>query len=160
MIELRGQYLSLVLTLTFFISLIESSSANFLRSAPQVRSLAQFYSVGFLQWRTIPKKLWQKTHLDICCQLKEPLKGPRGPILGSDWKQQKRPILCPLRGSLMDISVIFFTKGQHKKMSQWLGAPQQCPIDNGNLIGIKLFVRSSQTCFNACELKEGCKYFR
>ena len=38
-------------------------------------------------------------------------------------------------------------------------APQQCPIDKGNLIGIKLFVKSSNVCFDACERKEGCKYF-
>ena len=39
-------------------------------------------------------------------------------------------------------------------------APQMCPIDDGNLIGILLFVTDSNECFEACERKEDCKYFR
>ena len=39
-------------------------------------------------------------------------------------------------------------------------APQMCPIDDGNLIRISLFVKDSNECFEACERKEDCKYFR
>ena len=39
-------------------------------------------------------------------------------------------------------------------------APQICPIDDGNLIGIRMFIRDSNECFEACERKEDCKYFR
>ncbi len=39
-------------------------------------------------------------------------------------------------------------------------APQICPIVDGNLIGIRMFIRDSNECFEACERKEDCKYFR
>ena len=41
-----------------------------------------------------------------------------------------------------------------------LSAPDMCPIDDGNLIGILLFIEDSNACFEACERKEDCKYFR
>ena len=41
-----------------------------------------------------------------------------------------------------------------------LSAPEMCPIADGNVIGILLFIEDSNTCFEACERKDGCKYFR
>ena len=41
-----------------------------------------------------------------------------------------------------------------------LSAPSMCPIDDGNVIGILLFIEDSNSCFEACERKEDCKYFR
>ena len=43
---------------------------------------------------------------------------------------------------------------------QLLSAPQMCPIDDGNVIGILLFIKDSNVCFEACERKEECRYFR
>ena len=63
--------------------------------------------------------------------------------------------------NLVILTVTFFASLIESSSGNYLrSAPQQCPIDNGNLIGIKLFVRNSQTCFNACEVKDGCRYFR
>ena len=41
-----------------------------------------------------------------------------------------------------------------------LSAPEMCPIADGNVIGILLFIEDSNSCFEACERKEDCKYFR
>jgi len=41
-----------------------------------------------------------------------------------------------------------------------LSAPEMCPIADGNVIGILLFIEDSNSCFEACERKESCKYFR
>ena len=41
-----------------------------------------------------------------------------------------------------------------------LSAPQMCPIDDGNVMGILLFIKNSNSCFEACERKEDCRYFR
>ncbi len=39
-------------------------------------------------------------------------------------------------------------------------APLRCPIDNGNLIDVKLYVKDQQDCFKWCEVTDGCKFFR
>jgi len=39
-------------------------------------------------------------------------------------------------------------------------APQLCPIDLGNLLDVQLFVSSANQCFDSCEKKEDCNYYR
>lgn len=39
-------------------------------------------------------------------------------------------------------------------------APQMCPIDQGNLLDVQLFVKGGNECFNLCEKKEDCNFFR
>ena len=39
-------------------------------------------------------------------------------------------------------------------------APQMCPIDEENLIEVKLFVKDGNQCYNYCENNELCEYFR
>jgi len=35
-----------------------------------------------------------------------------------------------------------------------------CPIDEENLIEVKLFVKDGNQCYNYCENNELCEYFR
>ena len=39
-------------------------------------------------------------------------------------------------------------------------APQMCPIDDGNLLEVKLFVKDGNKCYTLCELNADCQYFR
>ena len=39
-------------------------------------------------------------------------------------------------------------------------APQMCPIDDGNLVDVKLFIASDQECFRLCERASDCSFFR
>ena len=39
-------------------------------------------------------------------------------------------------------------------------APQMCPIENGNLIDVKLFVADNEECFKHCEIEEQCRFYR
>ena len=39
-------------------------------------------------------------------------------------------------------------------------APQMCPIDDGNLVDVKLFIASDQECFRLCERAPECSFFR
>ena len=39
-------------------------------------------------------------------------------------------------------------------------APQMCPIDDGNLVDVKLFIAGEQDCFRLCERTPGCSFFR
>ena len=39
-------------------------------------------------------------------------------------------------------------------------APQMCPIDDGNLVDVKLFIASDQECFRLCERAPDCSFFR
>ena len=39
-------------------------------------------------------------------------------------------------------------------------APQLCPIDQGNLLDVQLFVQSANQCFDSCEKKEDCNFYR
>ena len=39
-------------------------------------------------------------------------------------------------------------------------APQMCPIDEENLIEVKLFVKDGNQCYNYCENNIECEYFR
>ena len=39
-------------------------------------------------------------------------------------------------------------------------APQICPIEFGNLIDVKLFVKDNEECFKHCEVNEHCRYYR
>ena len=39
-------------------------------------------------------------------------------------------------------------------------APQMCPIDDGNLVDVKLFIAGEQECFRLCERTPGCSFFR
>jgi hypothetical protein len=39
-------------------------------------------------------------------------------------------------------------------------APQMCPIEQGNLLDVQLFVKGGNECFNLCEKKDDCNYFR
>ncbi|CAB4067408.1 unnamed protein product [Lepeophtheirus salmonis] len=39
-------------------------------------------------------------------------------------------------------------------------APQLCPIEDGNLIGVELFVEDEEECFKFCENSKECLFFR
>ena len=39
-------------------------------------------------------------------------------------------------------------------------APQMCPIEDGNLLEVKLFVRDGNSCYDACERNPECQFFR
>ena len=39
-------------------------------------------------------------------------------------------------------------------------APQMCPIDDGNLVDVKLFIAGDQECFRLCERAPECSFFR
>ena len=39
-------------------------------------------------------------------------------------------------------------------------APQMCPIDNDNLLEVKLFVTDGNQCYNLCEENPDCEFFR
>ena len=39
-------------------------------------------------------------------------------------------------------------------------APQMCPIDNDNLLEVKLFVADGNQCYNLCEENPDCEFFR
>ena len=58
------------------------------------------------------------------------------------------------------IILILGTGSIQARSNLLLSAPEMCPIDDGNLIGILLFIEDSNACFEACERKDDCKYFR
>ena len=39
-------------------------------------------------------------------------------------------------------------------------APMMCPIEDGNLIKVELFVSTDQECAAMCEMNEMCKFYR
>ena len=39
-------------------------------------------------------------------------------------------------------------------------APQMCPIEDGNLLEVKLFVKDGNLCYDMCEKNRDCQFFR
>lgn len=50
--------------------------------------------------------------------------------------------------------------GRGDSRSLLRSAPQMCPIDDGNLLEVKLFVKDGNKCYTLCELNAECQYFR
>ena len=83
-----------------------------------------FGNIGYLYWGKKVVLLRSAAHLAVSVYFwNQRTKRGWGPLTGAVSAQRalqgsEGPILCPLRGSLirpLDISVIFFTKGQQKK---------------------------------------------
>ena len=72
---------------------------------------------------------------------------------------QKSPTVTHMLPAIL-LLFIFWTGVIDCRSNLLLSAPDMCPIDDGNLIGILLFIEDSNACFEACERKEDCKYFR
>ena len=53
---------------------------------------------------------------------------------------------------------LFFVAASSRSLLR--SAPQMCPIDEENLIEVKLFVQDGNQCYNFCENTNYCEYFR
>ena len=38
-------------------------------------------------------------------------------------------------------------------------APGECPLSDGNLVGIKLFIHDANACLKSCQADQGCNFY-